>query len=67
MCNFKAKELLELRRMVAKNQTLTMAELGHVLRMIDDARWRHAEVSGCNCWEEARSSDPSEFDKREAA
>lgn len=52
-CNFKAEILLELRRSVASNPTLTFSEIGHILRIIDDARWTHAEVSGCNCWQEA--------------
>ncbi len=67
MCNFKAPELLKVRRSIASNQTLTFTEIGHILRIIDDVRWRHAETTGCNCWNEAVAANPSDLDKREAA
>lgn len=59
MCNFKAAELLNLRRDIAKNTSLNYSDVCHVIRLIDDARWRHAETTGCRCWEEAVDAHPS--------
>lgn len=52
-CQFKAVELLELRRAVAKDPTLPLLHIAIIIKLIDDARHTHQDLSGCKCWEEA--------------
>jgi len=52
MCNFKAKDMLELRRYIA-NAPLGHEAIAKVVKMIDDARFAHQEATDCNCWQEA--------------
>lgn len=61
MCKFKSAELLELRRAIAKDPTLPITHIAIIIKLIDDARHTHQELTGCRCWEEAIAAAPSEF------
>jgi hypothetical protein len=61
MCNFKAQELLELRRYIV-HAPIGSEAIALIVKTIDDVRFAHQDT-GCNCWQDAIS----ESDKREAA
>lgn len=53
MCDFPARELLERRRQVVEAMDPYAAY--KIVRCIDEARWRHFELTGCDCWRQARA------------
>jgi hypothetical protein len=52
-CRFKASEMLELRRAIASNPTLTIPQIGLIIGIIDQARHEHFEATNCACWQAA--------------
>lgn len=53
MCDFNASALLELRRSIAANKSLSALAIKGVIDDIDRRRWDHQEQTGCECWYEA--------------
>lgn len=62
MCNFKAKDLLELRRYIV-HAPIGSEAIAQIVKIIDDVRLAHQEATGCMCWQDAIA----ELDKRLAA
>lgn len=56
MCDFNASALLELRRSIAANKSLTTEAIKGVIDEIDRRRWNHFDQTGCDCWQEAREA-----------
>lgn len=65
MCDFHASALLELRRSIAANKSLTTEAIKGVIDEIDRRRWDHQEQTGCECWYAAIAS-ADRADKRVA-
>jgi len=70
MCqSFNASALLELRRSVAANKSLSVEQIKSVIDKVDRQRWQHFEETQCNCWQEAREAagNPARSKEEEAA
>jgi hypothetical protein len=60
-CKFNAPVLLDMRRSIAKDPTLPLLHIAIIIKLIDDARHTHRELTGCRCWQDAIAEAPSEF------
>lgn len=60
-CGFNARVALTRRRAAGADPNLSSADCQRIVKAIDDARQRHEEETGCDCYQQAMKENPSAF------
>jgi len=61
MCTFPTMKLLEGRRGACLLMSADSETAWAIIQAIDDARKKHTEETGCDCWQRAMQTDPWKF------
>lgn len=60
-CGFNARVALTRRRAAGADPHLSNEDCQRIVRTIDDARQKHEEETGCDCYQQAMKENPSAF------
>ena len=55
-CDFRSKELLEMRKAIVAGQPLTPEQNLLAIWLIDKAWYGHWKETGCECWQDAKEA-----------